>query len=58
VLGALYTSGGVGVLMGPPVAGLIISHSGYRWAIAFAMLTGLAAWAVLLPLETTGGENG
>lgn len=58
VLGALYTSGGVGVLMGPPVAGLIISHSGYRWAIAFAMLTGLAAWAVLLPLETTGGESG
>jgi MFS family permease len=57
VMGALYTSGGAGVLMGPPVAGLIISHSGYRWAIAFAMITGLAAWAVILPLESTGGEG-
>ena len=58
VMGALYTSGAAGVMMGPPVAGLIISHSGYRWAIAFSMVTGLAAWAVVLPLERTGGESG
>ena len=51
VLGALYTSGGVGVLMGPPVAGFIIGHSGYRWAIAFSLTTGLASYLALLPLE-------
>jgi len=50
VLGALYTSGGVGVLMGPPVAGFIIGHSGYRWAIAFSLATGLASFFALLPL--------
>jgi MFS family permease len=51
VLGALYTSGGVGVLMGPPVAGFIIGHSGYRWAIAFSLTTGLASYIALLPLD-------
>ncbi len=51
LLGALYTSGGVGVLMGPPVAGFIIGHSGYRWAIAFSLTTGLASYLALLPLE-------
>ncbi len=51
VLGALYTSGGVGVLMGPPVAGFIIGHSGYRWAIAFSLATGLASYFALLPLD-------
>ena len=53
VLGALYTSGGVGVLMGPPVAGFIIGHSGYRWAIAFSLTTGLASYFALLPLDGT-----
>jgi MFS family permease len=51
VLGALYTSGGIGVLMGPPVAGFIIGHSGYRWAIAFSLTTGLASYLALLPLD-------
>ncbi len=51
VLGALYTSGGVGVLMGPPVAGFIIAHSGYRWAIAFSLTAGMASYFTLLPLE-------
>jgi MFS family permease len=50
LLGALYTSGGVGVLMGPPVAGFIIGHSGYRWAIAFSLTTGLASYLALLSL--------
>jgi MFS family permease len=50
VLGALYTSGGIGVLMGPPVAGFIIGHSGYRWAIAFSLTTAMAAYFALLPL--------
>lgn len=51
VLGALYTSSGIGVLMGPPVAGFIIGHSGYRWAIAFSLTTGLASYFALLPLD-------
>ncbi len=50
VLGALYSSGGVGVLMGPPVAGFIIGHSGYRWAIAFSFSTAMASFLALLPL--------
>jgi len=50
LLGALYTSGGIGVLMGPPVAGFIIGHSGYRWAIAFSFATAMAAYFALLPL--------
>ncbi|HXN85490.1 MAG TPA: MCT family MFS transporter [Candidatus Binataceae bacterium] len=51
ILGALYTSGGAGVLMGPPVAGLIIARSGYRWAIAFSLITCIAAFVALLPLD-------
>jgi MFS family permease len=51
ILGALYTSGGAGVLMGPPVAGLIIARSGYRWAIAFSLVTCMAAFVALLPLD-------
>jgi MFS family permease len=51
VLGALYTSSGVGVLMGPPVAGFIIGHRGYRWAIAFSLCTGMASYFALLPLD-------
>ncbi len=57
VLGALYTSGGVGVLMGPPLAGVIIGHRGYRWAIAFAMTTALAAFVVLLALSEMPGPE-
>jgi MFS family permease len=51
ILGALYTSGGAGVLMGPPVAGFIIARSGYRWAIAFSLITCMAAYIALLPLD-------
>jgi MFS family permease len=51
ILGALYTSGGAGVLMGPPVAGLIIARSGYRSAIAFSLVTCMAAFVALLPLD-------
>ena len=51
VLGALYTSGGIGVLMGPPVAGFLIAHRGYRWAIAFSLLTGCASYLMLLLLK-------
>src|SRR5579872_5212049 len=59
LLGALYTSGGIGVLMGPPVAGFIIGHSGYRWAIAFSLTTAMASYFALLPLGRSAiAENG
>ena len=59
VLGALYTSGGIGVLMGPPVAGFIIGHSGYRWAIAFSLTAAMASYLALLPLGRSAiAENG
>ncbi|MHB8381656.1 MAG: MCT family MFS transporter [Candidatus Binataceae bacterium] len=51
VMGILYTSGGVGALLGPPIAGMIIDYTGsYRWAIAYSMAGALASFAVLVPL--------
>jgi MFS family permease len=58
VMGILYTSGGVGALAGPPVAGIIIDHTGgYRWAIAYAFATAFASFAVLIPLGSDLGVN-
>jgi MFS family permease len=50
-MGALYTSGALGALIGPPLAGLIVDHTGsYRLAIAFAFVVAMAAYAALIPL--------
>lgn len=52
VMGMLYTSGGVGGLLGPPIAGMIIDYTGsYRWAIAYSLAAALASFAVLIPLS-------
>jgi predicted MFS family arabinose efflux permease len=52
LLGTLYTSGAIGVLLGPPLAGLLIDRTGgYQWAIAFAMATSFAAFVTFLPLS-------
>jgi MFS family permease len=52
LVGLLYTSAGIGALVGPPLAGLAVDRTGsYRWAIAVAMILALAGWAVLLPLR-------
>jgi len=52
VLGALYTGGGVGALIGPPSAGFVIDHTGgYRWAIALAFVISSMGWVSLIPLE-------
>ena len=52
MMGLLYTSGGVGALLGPPLAGMIIDWSGgYRWAIVYSLAGALASWLVLLPLK-------
>jgi predicted MFS family arabinose efflux permease len=52
LLGALYTSGAIGVAIGPPLAGFLIDHTGsYRLTIAFAMAMGLGAFTTFLPLS-------
>ena len=51
MMGALYTSGAIGALIGPPLAGLIVDRTGsYRLAIGFTFVVAMAAYAVLIPL--------
>jgi MFS family permease len=51
MLGALYTSGGFGALLGPPMVGLIIDRTGsYRVAITAAFAVALFSFALLIPL--------
>jgi MFS family permease len=55
VVGLVYTSSGVGALVGPPLAGLLVDGTGgYRWAIAAAGLCGWGAFLALLPLGSRG----
>jgi MFS family permease len=52
VLGALYTSGGFGAMVGPPLVGLIIDRTGsYRVAIAAAFAVAMVAYGLLIPLS-------
>jgi MFS family permease len=52
MLGALYTSGGFGAMVGPPIVGLIIDRTGsYRAAIAAAFAVAMLAFALLIPLR-------
>lgn len=52
VLGALYTSGGFGAMVGPPLVGMIIDRTGsYRIAIAAAFIVAMVAYALLIPLS-------
>jgi MFS family permease len=51
VIGALYTSSGVGGLVSAPIAGRLIDMTGgYQWAIAVAMVLAGISWSALLPL--------
>ena len=51
VVGLVYTSGGIGALLGAPVAGVLVDASGgYAWAIAFAGICGIGSFVALLPL--------
>lgn len=53
IVGVLYTSAGIGSLIGPPVAGLVIDATGtYTWAIVGCLIAAAAAAVVLLPLAT------
>lgn len=48
LVGLQYTSAGIGALVGPPLAGLVVdSTDTYRWAIGGAMALALGGWAVL-----------
>lgn len=52
LIGLNYTGQALGVLIGPPLAGLIIDGTGgYRWAIAMAIGFASAAAAAVLPLR-------
>jgi len=53
MLGALYTSAGIAALIGPPMAGFVIDRTGsFEWAIIGSFVMGMAAFAVLMPLQT------
>jgi MFS family permease len=50
--GALYTGAGIGALLGPPLAGVVVDATGsYRPAIVGAMVLEVAALAVILTLK-------
>lgn len=52
VVGLVYTSGGIGALLGAPVAGVLVDVTGgYGWAIAFAGVCGVGSFLALIPLR-------
>ncbi|WP_037068661.1 MFS transporter [Pseudonocardia acaciae] len=57
-LGLAGTGSAIGVLVGPPLAGLLIDATGgYRWAIALAAALATAAALALLPLRGAHGPG-
>jgi MFS family permease len=53
LVGLVYTAAGIGALVGPPLAGVLVDATGgYRWAIAAAGLFGLGAFVALLALPS------
>lgn len=61
LVGLVYTAAGIGALIGPPVAGVLVDATGgFGWAIAAGGVCGLAAFLFLLRLPVqirlTGGE--
>jgi MFS family permease len=53
LVGLVYTAAGVGALVGPPLAGVLVDATGgYRWAIAAAGVSGLGAFVALLSLPS------
>jgi len=54
ILGLFYTASGVGGLLGPPIAGIVIDATGtYRWAIVACVVFGIASRGLLVGLPTT-----
>lgn len=53
VLGTFFTATGVSAILGPVLAGFIIDRTGsYRWAIVFALVTGMLAFITVVPLQS------
>jgi len=58
VLGVFFTATGVSALLGPPLAGFIVDHTGsYWWAAAFALAMGLLGAAAVLCLRADRGSS-
>ena len=57
VLGALYTSAGIGGLFGPPLAGALEGRVGYTPMILLSLALGLAAVPVLWPVARPARRN-
>ena len=67
VLGALYTSAGIGGLVGPPVIGVVIDATNYKTAIGLAIVLSAVSLALLItasrvaapstPASTESTEN-
>lgn len=57
LIGVLFTGAGVGALVGPPLAGLVIDAHGYRWAIGASMAVALGATLALVPLGRQGAGS-
>lgn len=52
VLGVFFTATGISALVGPPLAGFIVDHTGsYRWAAALALAMGLLGFVAVLRLR-------
>jgi MFS family permease len=52
MLGIFFTATGIAAAIGPPLAGAIVDHAGDpRWAVAFALATGLSGFAAVVPLR-------
>jgi MFS family permease len=60
ILGAFFTATGIAAVVGPLLVGAIVDHSGsFQWGIAFALMTGLFGFLVLIPLRPNiSKENG
>jgi MFS family permease len=59
MLGALYTNGAIGTLIGPPLCGAIIDRTGsYLIAICFTLIATIAAFVVLLWLGHPRAQDG
>lgn len=57
LVGLMYTSAGIGTLIGPLAAGFLIDVTGtYRWAIAGCFILATAAAIALLPLAPPHGR--
>jgi MFS family permease len=57
-VGILYTSAGIGALLGPPLSGVLIDVTGtYTWAIVAALVFEIVSLGILLPVSRTWADR-